>query len=160
MGATTTVRIDTVLKDRFAKVCDKNYNLSAKDALEILMEFILDFGVNPDDLSSLWRKNPKRDIAEYHNYTVGFLKTFEKNQIEQFAKFEKKQLELLEKFISLLRELISKNTIEKEVQNELIFDVQMIAGFLNEKLGEKLTERNNDNIIRVEKEQISKLKDK
>jgi hypothetical protein len=77
-------------------------------------------------------------------------------QADVFEAFEKKQLTLLEKLIELLQNLISKNTIEKEVQSEIIFNVQMIATLINKEIGEKLTERNNTNIIKVEAAELSK----
>ncbi len=158
MEPTTTVRVDTVLKRQFANTCKKNYDLNIKEAVEILMRFILDVNVNPDDLTSIWRKSPRKDIAEYHNFTVGFLRTFEHKQNEQFAKYEKKQLELLGKLIGLLQELTSKSKVEKEVQNEILFDVQIIATLLKEEVGEKLIKRNNDAITGTETEENLKLK--
>lgn len=160
MESTTTVRVDTVLKNRFADFCDKNYNLNLKEAVEILMRFVLDWGVNPDDLSSLWRKNPKRDIAEYHNFTVGFLKTFEKNQLDQFANFERKQITILAKILESIQGIASKNIVEKTVQNELLFTVQALAKIINPKVGEQLFIRNTDNIIAAEQEEINKNKKK
>jgi antitoxin component of RelBE/YafQ-DinJ toxin-antitoxin module len=160
MGAKTTVALDTVLKNRFTEICDKEYNLTAKEAIEILMKFTIDWGVNPDDLSSLWRKNPKRDIAEYHNYTVGFLKTFEKKQLEQFSSFENKQLVVLEKILESILGIASKNIVEKAVQNELLFTAQAIAKMINPKQGEALFILNTDNILAVEQQEMDRKKKK
>lgn len=156
MGATTTIAIDSNLKNRFGVVCDKEYNLTVKEGVETLMKFTLDWGVNPDDLSSVWRKNPKRDIAEYHNYTVGFLKTFEKNHLDQFATFEKKQLAVLGKILESIQGIASKNILEKTVQNELLFNIQTIAKIINPKAGEELFIRNTDNILAAELVEIEK----
>lgn len=156
MGATTTIAIDSNLKNRFGVVCDKEYNLTVKEGVETLMKFTLDWGVNPDDLSSVWRKNPKRDIAEYHNYTVGFLKTFEKNQLDKFATFEKKQLAVLGKILESIQGIASKNILEKTVQNELLFNIQTIAKIINPKAGEELFIRNTDNILAAEQVEIEK----
>lgn len=158
MGATTTIAIDSNLKNRFGVVCDKEYNLTVKEGVETLMKFTLDWGVNPDDLSSVWRKNPKRDIAEYHNYTVGFLKTFEKNQLDQFATFEKKQLVVLSKILESIQGIASKNMLEKTVQDELLFNIQAIAKIINPKVGEELFIRNTDNILAAERVEIDKKK--
>lgn len=160
MGATTTIAIDSNLKNRFGVVCDKEYNLTVKEGVETLMKFTLDWGVNPDDLASVWRKNPKRDIAEYHNYTVGFLKTFEKNQLDQFATFEKKQLAVLSKILESIQGIASKNILEKTVQNELLFNIQTIAKIINPKAGEELFIRNTDNILAAEQVEIEKKKGK
>ena len=156
MEGKTTVALNTHLKNRFAGICDKEYNLSAKEALEILMKFTVDWGVNPDDLSSLWRKNPKKDIAEYHNYTVGFLKTFEKNQLEQFTNFENKQIVILGKILESIQGIASKNILEKEVQSELLFTVQAVAKMINPEQGEALFIRNTDRILAVEQAEINK----
>jgi antitoxin component of RelBE/YafQ-DinJ toxin-antitoxin module len=74
MTETSTVRVDTILKNSFAEICETKYDLNLKEAFEILMNFIIKYRVNPDDLESLWIKNPKRDMANYHNFTVGFFK--------------------------------------------------------------------------------------
>lgn len=152
MSNTTTIAVDAHLKKRFSDACKKPFGLTDREAVEILLKFIVDFGVNPEDLASLWKNNPKRDLANYHNYTVGFLKTFEVNQNENRQKFEKTQLNLLKQLLDLLKLLLKKNAIEKEVQNEILFNVQIIAGLINPKMGEKIIARNNERILKKEQE--------
>lgn len=147
----------TLTKNQWKTHC-KKHKTSMTEAMLSFINFCLEKNISPESIDIIFNKNIKGQVADYHNFTVGFLKTFEKKQIDTFSNFEKKQLAILESFLYSLKHLISKYNIEKGVQDEILFDVQVIAKLLNPAIAETIITRNNDNIINAENNE--KLKNK
>ncbi|MFH1321909.1 MAG: hypothetical protein ABII90_14815 [Bacteroidota bacterium] len=128
------IPIDADLHEEYKKLC-KRCKLSISQATEKIIKNVVSKQVDPNNLDF--------EIQRYHNYTVSFLKEFEKTQTD-----------LLSGIVSKLADNYNKNSLIETFLIELILNSQVVARLQDEETGKKLIERNKKNIDLMRKKLI------
>jgi hypothetical protein len=76
------------IKQSFQVYCAEQ-DITMKEALDIVLRFVTINKLNLNELDNLFDRNLTKEVFRYHNYTAGFLKEFEKNQIGFLQKLTK-----------------------------------------------------------------------
>lgn len=130
------LQVSSPIKESFRIYC-KEQEVNMKDGLNEILNFITKNKIGLGELEHLMDRNLTKEVMRYHNYTVGFLKEFEKNQ-----------LEVMERLLSI----VSNNgrnggEIVKVFLQEILVNQQyMLMQSPNKKEVAQMIERNNTNI--------------
>jgi len=130
------LQVSSPIKESFRIYC-KEQEVNMKDGLNEILNFITKNKIGLGELEHLMDRNLTKEVMRYHNYTVGFLKEFEKNQ-----------LEVMERLLNI----VSKNgrnggEIVKVFLQEILVNQQyMLMQSPNKKEVAQMIERNNTNI--------------
>jgi len=130
------LQVSSPIKESFRKYCQEQ-EVNMKDGLNEILNFITKNKIGLGELEHLMDRNLTKEVMRYNNYTVGFLKEFEKNQ-----------LEVMERLLSI----VSKNggsggQIVKVFLQEILVNQQyVLMQSSNKKEVEEMIERNNTNI--------------
>jgi hypothetical protein len=124
------------IKEGFRAYC-KDQKVNMKDSLEEILGFIIKNKIGLMDLQQLMDKNLTKEVMRYHNYTVGFLK-----------EFEKRQLEMWKKLIGILEgEGAGESRVLKIFMQEILLNQQyLIAQSGDKNEVEMMIKRNDENI--------------
>lgn len=152
---------DKHIGDSFEIHC-KKLGLGLKESVDIVFDFIVKNNISPDDLEYIWKKrtreelsNAKGELMNVHNLSVGFLRTFEKNQEAFWKEFKGTQLAYQKNLIQNLEIAFKDLLIQKEVLNEILYNSQSLLILEDEDFGKKIANRNWDNIIKTEKKVLN-----
>lgn len=84
MERTTSLKVDAYIKNRFVAYCKSN-DVTLIEGLNTLLDFVVRNNIPLAEIDALMDKNLTKEVFRYHNYTAGFLKTFEKKQIALYS---------------------------------------------------------------------------
>lgn len=142
---------DKLIGDAFETHCSK-LGLGMKESVDILFKFVTDNNISPDDLDFIWQKrartelnNAKSELMQVHNLSVGFLRTFEKNQEAIFREYQTN-------LIQNLTVVLKKYQLQEAVLKEILYNSQVLLQLEDETFGKKISSKNWDNIIDAEKQ--------
>lgn len=135
----SAILVASPTKKMFKDYCSSQKVDMQQAANEILL-FILKNKISLSDLDNMMDKNITKEVLRYHNYTVGFLK-----------EFEKKQLELMKKLIGIVEgEGAGESIILKIFLQEILKDQQFLmlqSPDINE--AKSMINSNDNNIKKV-----------
>ncbi|MBN8702765.1 MAG: hypothetical protein J0M08_06855 [Bacteroidetes bacterium] len=122
------------VKKLFKSYC-KEQGVGMKEGLDEILFFIIRNKISLKTLDDLLDKNLTKEVFRYHNYTAGFLK-----------EFEKRQLEVMGKIVGLVRENGSGSSEVSEVyMKEILVNTQFLMNQSpNQKLAERMIHRNDE----------------
>lgn len=161
-----SVRIDANIGKRFETHCD-GLGLGMKESMDVVLSFLVDYNVSPDDLEYIWKKRTREELnhatnelMKVHNFGVGFLRTWERKQEQNWNDFKKFQLDFHANLITNITKVIQKYAIQEVVLNEILYDIQLILKLENEDFGNKVSKKNYDIIIKEERNILKPEQDK
>lgn len=150
--------VEPSIGEAFIKHCKAN-NIKLLDAINVILNFVTINNINPDDFEYVWNKkarielrDARKSLLETHNYTVGFLKTFELNLNENLKKYNDSNNLRYVNLLTIINQVLTKNEIEKVTIGEILYDLQLLIKLEDEVLGAKIVKENWDKIIKKEKE--------